>query len=250
MQSRWLELNRKKGMQTMDRWQSQNRKCMAKMRGEQGFTLTGVLFVVGILSLIAFAAMRFSEFEVAARRQIRSVETVRNMEGAVSQTILRHINRNLAAVNGCINLANSFANLELENAASLRYTQAVPLPDRPPAFMQEAARRCRRPRLPASINNGNDNRIYFCVSFSRDVNSPQGTFLNSEIAFAEVYFELVDLQRGEPLSCSQYVATRDSAEQNFNGGSAMISFYWAPLQESPTQDIRKRRYLTFLGGSN
>ncbi len=217
---------------------------------EAAFTLVGVMFALGIISLIAVAAMRFSEYEVAARRQIRSIETVRNMEGAVSQAILRQINQNLNATAGCLNLNSSFNNLPLENAATLRATRAITLPTHAPQFMRDAANRCRRPRLPGNLSNSNENKIYFCVSFKRDLDSPIGTFLNAEIAFAEVYFEMIDLHRGTPLSCNSYVATRSSSEQNFNGGSAMISYYWAPLSDSPTQDIRKRRYLTFLGGNN
>lgn len=212
-----------------------------------GFTLIGVLISAGILSIMALLALKFFDHQMAAKQHIRTMGAVQSMEGGIASEILNRLNNALNAnVNGCINLKSQFSNVLLEGGARYTFTTNIQLPANAPDYMKQAQMRCRSPRQPANINNSQDNQIYFCLLFQGDNKSTREGFLASKLAFAEVYFELMDLQTGQRQSCREYVNNRNNDRVNFHGGSALLSYYWQ--QESLNQQnlFAKSRYLTFV----
>ncbi|MFW7379203.1 MAG: type IV pilus modification PilV family protein [Oligoflexus sp.] len=218
-----------------------------ELHQEQGFTLIGVLMSAGILAILAMIGMKFFSNQMAARQQIRTMAASQGLEGAVAHDILSRINQNLNVnAPGCINLATSFQNAVLEGGARYRLISGVQLPASAPSYAKEAANRCRRRRQPSNLTSKLQNQIYFCVAFQSDANSPRDSFLQSRLAFAEVFFEMVDLQIGNPLSCRDYVIFRDNNRINFHGGSALVSYYWMQDGANQQNQFSKSRFLTFM----
>jgi type II secretory pathway pseudopilin PulG len=216
--------------------------------GEQGFSIIGVVVGISVLAVMALVAMRFFEHRVAAQRHIRSQAAVQTMEEGVANEILNLIHQNLnSAVNGCLRVANVFNNIPLEGGSSMFYSRQIEFPGtHKPDYLTTAMRRCARPRLVQDRANSNDNKLRFCLQFNTSQNASLGSFLNSDAAFAEVYFEMVDLQTGDSMSCQEYVASRNHNRVGHNGGSAIVSLYWGHRQANGQMQYNKSRFLTFV----
>lgn len=213
---------------------------------EAGFTLVGFLVSAGILGIVAMIAMKFYSNQMSARQKIRTMTAVQSLEGGVTAEILSVWNENLNHnTTGCLDIQGTFNNVLLQAGSSYRFTKSLGVPDDAPDYMKQAQARCAQPRQPGNLTSSLDNQFYFCVAFTSDSSSPRDSFLNSRLAFAEVYFEMLDMHTGQPLSCSDYVINRNNTRLNFHGSSALVSYYWYQEGINSQNRFSKSRFLTF-----
>lgn len=211
--------------------------------GEAGFSLVQVLVAVGVLGLTVSLFFQAKTQTQMARKSTTASRSVMDVNDAFSAELASVI-RTLSAANpGCLNTATQLNARPLAKASGtsrLSYTQAVnastliaaglPASEKSrlaesiqsSSLLAEAVKRCRRTVLPQSLTSQAQNDFYLCMSISQDTSAPPLSFLSAPYAFAEVGWKLINLQTGDPMSCTEFEQAGKAA-----GAQVFYSLYWA-----------------------
>lgn len=210
-------------------------------KGEAGFTLVGLVVSLGIVGIMTAVASQFFSQQMVARRYVETIAMSQGLEGGIATGVVLQLRDSLNTnTPGCINYQHIFQNSQLESDARLRFSETIPVPrsDAIPEDIRQAAQRCRASRKPSNTGNNQQNQFYFCVIFDQDSSARRGSLLNSPLAFAEIYFEMVDQQTSNPLSCQAFLQNKGNDRINFYGGTSLVNFYWL-------ENVSSNRDLTF-----
>lgn len=184
---------------------------------DSGVSLIGLLVLIGVIGVMALGFMKNHSFNIQVQNLIRSKRSTQESKQGFESALISAIR-----TDSCVAPASVFNNTSVGGSGSFTYkTNVIPGVDltkiTPPATrirISGAKNRCLAPRSSA-------DDTYFCVEFSRTGTTPKGSFLAGGAAFAEVLWEHVNFQTGQPVTCA--VANAAPAT---HGARLIYSIYW------------------------
>ncbi|WP_141736083.1 hypothetical protein [Oligoflexus tunisiensis] len=220
---------------------------------EAGFSLIQVLVSLALLSLCVGLFFQARSTSFKARKSADSAATITDVNDAFVSELSAIIRDVDASTPGCLDYVGQITDRRLaksSDASTITHSTNVVQPQFIAAgldsksrdslqsqFGQEplrsAIKRCMSPRQPANASQPNANIFYLCMNMKQDDAAPAGSFLNAPFAFAEVGWQLVNLQTGANMSCTDFASADKSA-----GARVYYSIYWA-VPMSGTVTIKK-----------
>lgn len=183
---------------------------MALSKDSSGFSILQVLFSLSILGIILMSFNSSLFKNLTARNSLNAklgyVEINDTMYSFINQSLLS------PPASGCVTTAKLKQDLEAADflkvtplvAANLNASDLERLDHGRSSAVKAAVGRCMYPKNITAPSNPADNKIYFCVLFSRPANFTDGSLLNTRHAFAEYRIELINQHTGQGLSCDDY----------------------------------------------
>ncbi len=205
---------------------------------ESGFSLVGILVSIAVLSVCVLMFSQARQYSLKSRKNIDSVAMVGDVNDAVVAEISKIVRLVDTANPGCLDYAAQITNrpflssalnfsTTLNNSAGFSTKLAEKDKTRLLEILgsdtyQGVVNRCRSPLRPASGTDPAQNLFHLCMTIKQDASAPSGSFLNAPYAFAEVGWQLINIQTGANMSCADFKASSAAA-----GARVFYSLYWA-----------------------
>jgi hypothetical protein len=208
---------------------------------QAGFSLIQVLVSVAVLSLCVGLFFQARSTSYKARKSVDSAATITDVNDAFVSEVTALIRELDPATSGCFDyseingrpLAKTSGTSTLTYSTNVVQSQfiAADLDAKSRGSLQTqfnqdplraAIKRCMSPRKPPNSTQPNANVFYLCMNLKKDTSAPAGSFLNAPFAFAEVGWQLVNLQTGANMSCTDFANASKAA-----GARVYYSIHWA-----------------------
>lgn len=226
-----------------------------KMNTQSGFSLVAVLLVLGVVSV---AMLLISQAKFRAQSVSKAIK-IKQSYVDINQVLINRVvdifHKNLNDTCGGLIASNLSGPQLLDGSVTFTATTAVPVSSGAPPVHTLAQNRCRTQTSPHPDIN---NRFYFCVQLSRDLDAPRDSILNANTAFAEFVVEMIDLQTQAPITCRQYGARRDDVDpvtllpRDGSAGMAVtMALYWAnQMGATPNRFTYSQKALSYIANQN
>ncbi|SMF68564.1 hypothetical protein [Pseudobacteriovorax antillogorgiicola] len=219
-------------------------------KGERGFSLLNLLVAGSIGLLCVVLVSRSMVHDLYFSKLVGSKLSSGNVYQNLGYDLLSKVHNELDDVGNCINLNKVIKNNTLGGKSQYTILNPSKLKvSSPPTFINEALSRCSQSRLPSDITDANQNNMYFCIHIeSTPSHASDSSLVNSEMAFAEVSMELVDLNTFDGLSCTEYKVRRDDTKDRSAGIALAMTLYWT-VSGSGVKNFN-RRNVSLLANPN
>ena len=190
-------------------------------RDQEGFTLVGVLIILGLIAICATLFMNVSNQSRVFKKKTAASMTTQDIEEMIKADMVDAAQKYFRG--GC--KGSPTFSRTLGAAGTEQIDRIITLPSYAPPIHTAAAKRCAASPYLRALGTG--HALYLCVAIKKNGSgngAMAASLLDADYTFAEFYFRPYLPQNNTPVSCNTIMTHQEPPNTTLD---ATYSIYWA-----------------------